>query len=155
VNRAPARLYDDDDMPEEITEEWTVKRRIIDREALAAHPTRRMPKIDDELLAMARGEVDPAQDMLDAASVSASADDDDPWGGLIPVFDVTLASVPRLVMTHTQLVALPIDHRAGFLLSHIDGIRTVEELVDICHLSAEDAMQVVDALLALGAIDIE
>jgi hypothetical protein len=141
---------------DEVTEERTMK-RPIDRSLLdqGTHPTRRIPRIDAELLALARGDADPQEELIHAASVMSAPPPSDPWGGLIPVFDVTLTSIPRLLMGPRELVQLPIDHRAGFLLSHIDGTRTVQELVDICHLSEEDAMQVVEALVALGAIDID
>jgi hypothetical protein len=53
-----------------------------------------------------------------------------------------------------DLIALPIDPRSGFLLSHIDGHRTVEEVIDACNLSTADALHVIDQLLRLGAIKV-
>ncbi|NOU31434.1 MAG: hypothetical protein HOO96_26345, partial [Polyangiaceae bacterium] len=35
--------------------------------------------------------------------------------------------VPRVVLPMDQITRLPIDHRAGFLLAHIDGTQTMEE----------------------------
>jgi hypothetical protein len=53
-----------------------------------------------------------------------------------------------------ELIALPIDPRSGFLLSHIDGQRTVEEVIDACNLSTADALHIIDQLLRLGAIKV-
>jgi hypothetical protein len=59
-----------------------------------------------------------------------------------------------LCLRPQELIALPIDPRSGFLLSHIDGHRTVEEVIDACNLSTADALHVIDQLLRLGAIKV-
>lgn len=109
--------------------------------------------------------------------------DDDPFGGLIPVDDdgneletldeqwllsdeqpapassaplpaITYEGVPHLRLPPEQIAALPIGPRSGFLLPHVDGHRTVEELVDECHLSASDTLDVLVELLRSGAIEL-
>jgi len=165
------------DLPAE-EEEVTIERRVrlpaADRAPLVARETTRMAKIDARLLAIARGEVEPDQ-------VSPLLILDDPFGGLIPVLEreepeenlddwllfddsepvamldppIANSAVPRLCMRATELVALPLDHRSGFLLSHIDGKRTVEEIIDVSHLSPEDTLEVIGGLVALRAIAID
>lgn len=145
-----------------------------DRKPLPVRETTRMAKVDARLLAMARGEIEPDD-------VSALLILDDPFGGLIPVHDdeeenlddwlvfddaesepfarleppLARSAVPRMCMAAAELVALPLDHRSGFLLSHIDGQRSVEEIIDVSHLSADDTLEVLSALVALRAIAID
>ena len=46
--------------------------------------------------------------------------------------------VPKLLKTKAEIAAAPIDHRAGFLLAHIDGVTSVAGLVDICGMPEEE-----------------
>jgi hypothetical protein len=41
-------------------------------------------------------------------------------------------SIPRLLKSMGEVSKLPIDHRAGFLLAHVDGMQTLEEILDVC-----------------------
>ena len=117
--------------------------------------TLEIAKVDKALLAMARGDIEAAgeQDFVD------------PFGGLIPVFDdppppppppppcaAVYRAVLRLRMPPQELIRLPLDARSGFLLSHFDGKRSVEDVIDLSQLSTTDALEVIDDLLALGAI---
>lgn len=171
-------------------EEVTIERRVSarPRPPLPLHPTTRMAKIDDRLLSIARGELDPqtvstAPPPPTVPRGPASCADDDPYGGLIPVTDedvvdeaevedvddgwvlpepgtpraaqVSLRAVPKLRIGIQELVELPIDHRCGFVLSQIDGTRSIEELVDICQLRTSDAFEVIEELFTLGAIDLK
>ena len=63
-------------------------------------------------------------------------------------------SVPWLVMTYDQLRALPLDARAGFVLSRIDGRCTVEMIVDMTALPEDDTIGILGRLLELGAIEL-
>src|SRR5690606_6766712 len=40
--------------------------------------------------------------------------------------------VPRVLVGPDEIAKLPIDHRAGFLLGFIDGMQTMEEILDVC-----------------------
>lgn len=130
-------------------------------EPAQAFRTLEVPRIDDELLAMARGDV----------AAEAETDYVDPFGGLIPIFDdaegptrismspaappaAVYRAVLRLRLPVKELIQLPIDLRAGFLLSHFDGKRTVEDVIDLSQLCERDALDVIDDLLALGAIEL-
>lgn len=47
---------------------------------------------------------------------------------------------------------LGLDHRAGFLLSRIDGATSIEELVDLSGMPRHEALRMLQELLASGAI---
>jgi hypothetical protein len=61
-------------------------------------------------------------------------------------------SVPRLLKTKAEIAAAPIDHRAGFLLAHVDGVTTVAGLVDICGMPEEEVDEILDRLRRLGIV---
>jgi HD-GYP domain-containing protein (c-di-GMP phosphodiesterase class II) len=64
-----------------------------------------------------------------------------------------LQRVPRVLMTPSEIARLPLDPRAGFLLSFMDGSSTVETVLDACGLPREDAVHLVMELLGHGAIE--
>lgn len=156
---APAKKLDALDAPDEPYEEITVERRI--RTLDASCPTRRT-KVDERLLAIARGELEP----------------DDPFGGLIPIYDdgpgnaledgwvyveptsasaeeaVLSLAIPRARMKKSELFRLPMSARAGYLVAQIDGNRTVEQLVSLCELEELETLELLDELLRLGAIEL-
>ncbi len=108
-----------------------------------------------------------------------SIDLSDPFGGLIPFADddpapmsrasatatvpppaaqLTLTerqSIPRRLTALADMSKLKIDHRAGFLLAHIDGMQTLEELLDVCAMPAEEALALIANLKVLGVIEFE
>lgn len=54
-----------------------------------------------------------------------------------------------------EIAKLPIDHRAGFLLAHVDGMHTLEELLDVCAMPATEALALIAKLNEMGVIDFE
>jgi hypothetical protein len=64
-------------------------------------------------------------------------------------------SVPRLVKTPAEIATLPIDHRAGFLLGFVDGMQTLEEILDVCAMPGPEALQLIEQLTSLGVIVFE
>jgi hypothetical protein len=114
---------------------WVLDEDTRDITGIRVAPTRRMESISPELLAIARGEMEP----------------EDPYGGLVPMFD---SMVPRLLMRHDELIGLPDDVRHAFLLCQIDGRRTVAELADVCGLGEDETLDVLGDLVGLGAIEI-
>ena len=106
-----------------------------------------------------------------------SVDQDDPFGGLLPVDEVethattmptapppsgaatlTLTerqSIPRLRKSMGEISKLKIDHRAGFLLAHVDGMQTLEEILDICAMPLHEALELITNLKELGVIEFE
>jgi hypothetical protein len=115
---------------------------------------------------------------------SQELDLSDPFGGLIPVDHEPLADyvpgdggtaiasvgrlsvpplaamtsqtgVPRLLKSAAEVAELPIDHRAGFLLAHIDGIQSMEEILDVCAMPEAEALELIEKLTSLGVIALE
>jgi hypothetical protein len=52
----------------------------------------------------------------------------------------------------TEMSDATLDHRAGFLLSRIDGSTTVEELLDLAPIPRLDALRLLAQCLADGTI---
>lgn len=64
----------------------------------------------------------------------------------------TAQTIPRLLMSKAEIAAAPIDHRAGFLLAHIDGVTTVAALVDICGMPEDELNEILNRLRRLGIV---
>jgi hypothetical protein len=155
-SRAPETDQDD---------EITIERRVRvppDAEYLAGPVTTRMTKVDERLLAIARGELEP----------------DDPFGGLIPIYDdlehevvvphepdwlvltpepreepsLFANIVPRVCLRPDELFSLPLDEHCSLFVSQVDGRRTLEEIIDACGLDELSGLEAVDDLLRHGAI---
>jgi hypothetical protein len=63
--------------------------------------------------------------------------------------------VPRILRPLSELAHLPIDHRAGFLLAHVDGRQTMEEILDVCAMPEAEALAVIDRLRKMGVLEID
>jgi hypothetical protein len=66
-----------------------------------------------------------------------------------------LGAVPVPAMTETELRWLGLDHRSGFLLSRVDGVATVEDVLDVCGMPRLEALKTLVDLLDRGAIRVE
>ncbi len=53
-----------------------------------------------------------------------------------------LDRVPVVTVAHDQLRWLSIDHRAGFVLSHIDGVSSLEMILDVSGMPLLDALRI-------------
>lgn len=58
-----------------------------------------------------------------------------------------LSRIPHTVMTPDQIRWLSLDHRAGFLLSMMDGSSSVEDILDISGMARLEALRVICSLL--------
>ena len=67
---------------------------------------------------------------------------------------VALDAVPWLIATHDYVVHLPLDSRAGFVLSLIDGRCTVEMILDMAGMPEDEAIAILDSLRELGVIEL-
>ena len=53
----------------------------------------------------------------------------------------SLVRVPKLAVSVDKLVSLSLDHRAGFLLSFVDGASTLATIVDMSGMSASEVLR--------------
>ena len=60
--------------------------------------------------------------------------------------------VPRVVRSPLECAAAPLDHREGFLLAHIDGVTSIEALIDICGLPEQDVLSLIQRLRRLRIV---
>ena len=51
------------------------------------------------------------------------------------------------------LKQMPLDHRAGFLLSLMDGTVDLETLIDVSGMARDDVLSIVQELHEVGAVD--
>jgi hypothetical protein len=58
-----------------------------------------------------------------------------------------LDQVPTVGIPLEQLRWLTLDHRAGFLLSHVDGVSTLEEILDVSGMPHLEAMRIIFELV--------
>jgi hypothetical protein len=63
--------------------------------------------------------------------------------------------VPRIAMTPDEVRVLALDHRAGFLLSFVDGAMSIEEVLDGCSMPELDALRMMFELRQQGVIEID
>jgi hypothetical protein len=67
----------------------------------------------------------------------------------------SLNQVVNVAIPVDQIRWLSLDHRAGFLLSLVDGISTVEELLDISGMTRLEALRIMYTLLEQRVISVE
>lgn len=67
---------------------------------------------------------------------------------------ISRAGVPRVVLPAAEIAKLAIDHKAGFLLAHVDGMHTMEEVLDVCAMPEAEALAILERLCALGVIEL-
>jgi hypothetical protein len=63
--------------------------------------------------------------------------------------------VPRVVVDLSEARWLGIDHRAGFLLSRIDGAACLEDILDMCCMPRLEALKLLIELLEAGAVRVD
>jgi hypothetical protein len=76
---------------------------------------------------------------------------------LIQMYTARLGStsrIPKLAIATAELQWLSLDHRAGFLLSCVDGRSSIEEILDVSGMPALDAMRILYTLLQQRIIDV-
>jgi hypothetical protein len=79
-------------------------------------------------------------------------------GRLIRLYSSKIGRLDRVVslaLGDSQLRWLGLDHRSGFLLSRVDGVSTLEELLDVCGMPRLEALKTLADLLERGAIKID
>ncbi len=67
----------------------------------------------------------------------------------------SLQQVPVVAIPAEQLRWLTLDHRSGFLLSHVDGVSTLEEILDVSGMNHLEAMRIIYELLQQKVIALQ
>ena len=62
------------------------------------------------------------------------------------------SGVPRVMLASHEIAAMTFDHRTGFLLSRVDGMMTVEELLDVSPMGSFETFRILSALLRAGIV---
>jgi hypothetical protein len=62
--------------------------------------------------------------------------------------------VPRLAVSARELALLPLDHVEGFLVSRVDGKSTIETILDVCAMPADEALGILESLAERGVLAI-
>lgn len=63
-------------------------------------------------------------------------------------------AVPRHAVSPDQLVKLRLDHHAGFMLALVDGVLSIETIVDVCGMKKAEALRVLSFLVRKGVIEV-
>lgn len=63
-----------------------------------------------------------------------------------------LRAVPWLVMTMDQVKGLPLDPRAGLIISLIDGLCTIEMILDMSGIPENEAIDILGRMMELKVI---
>ena len=117
--------------------------------------TVKLPRVDEKLIAAARAARASAPKVVIEELDDASLVDDEEVVSerhVSLVEPVDAETVVRLSMGARELVALPLNRRTGFLLSLVDGHRSVHALIELSGLPEAEVVAIVDELLALGAV---
>ena len=80
--------------------------------------------------------------------------DNDPSSGVL-LRHARLTGVQRLALPLSDLMAMQLDHRAGFLISLVDGSYTLEMILDACAMKRDDALAILAELAARRIIIID
>lgn len=66
--------------------------------------------------------------------------------------DIELSSIAYVVGTPEAIRSAGLGHREGFLLSQVDGLLTVDELLDVSGMEHGEALEVIAKLVTLGLV---
>ena len=71
--------------------------------------------------------------------------------GNLPIIAV---QTPRLLIEAREISTLPIDPRGAFMLTLVDGIQSLEEILDTCAMPQAEALDLIDKLRLMGVIEV-
>jgi hypothetical protein len=94
----------------------------------------------------------------DAADVHAGRCAESCRGKLVQLYTSKIGPLdrsPASALNDTDMRWLGLDHRAGFLLSRIDGLSSVEEILDVCGMPRLEALKTLAELIERGAISFD
>ena len=76
------------------------------------------------------------------------------WGQVLTheAWARSLKGAPVVTMTVESLKRLPLDHRAGFVMSLMDGSIDLDTIIELCGMEREEALALVRDLHASGVV---
>lgn len=63
-----------------------------------------------------------------------------------------LDRVPFVAVASDQLRWLSLDHRSGFVLAHVDGVASLEQILDVSGMARLDALRIIYELVQRGVV---
>jgi hypothetical protein len=77
------------------------------------------------------------------------------WGAVLTndAWARSMVGLPVVVMTNDGLKRLPLDHRAGFVISLMDGSLDLDTIVDLCGMDREEALGIIRDLFESGVVE--
>jgi hypothetical protein len=75
-----------------------------------------------------------------------------PTARKLEVSDSYLSKIPKILLSPQEVNAADLDHREYFLLSLLDGMTSIENLLDICGMPSEEALALFDGLVRRGIV---
>jgi hypothetical protein len=73
--------------------------------------------------------------------------------GAPPTALVTAQGVPHLLISKADIARLPLDNRAAFVVTLVDGKSTVDEILDIVPLPPREALTILRQLVSLKIVE--
>lgn len=67
---------------------------------------------------------------------------------------LALNAIPRRLVDEREMMQLPLDHRAAFVLMSIDGKTAIRSLIDITGMAPEEVLVLIERLVELKAVAI-
>jgi hypothetical protein len=64
----------------------------------------------------------------------------------------SLAQVPSIAVAMKEIPGLALDHRSGFILSLVDGVSTLDMILDMSGMSRLDTLRVLHELIQHGTL---
>jgi hypothetical protein len=86
-------------------------------------------------------------------SIAASTERPTKLGATIDLLDRT--RVLRVAISKARIAELALDHRAGFVLSLVDGRASIEEVLDMCPMPEPEALALLHELLQRGVVAVD
>jgi hypothetical protein len=67
------------------------------------------------------------------------------WGPVLTneAWARSMEGLPAVVMTYDELKRLPLDHRAGFVMSLMDGSLDLDTVIDLCGMDRDEALGII------------
>jgi hypothetical protein len=109
----------------------------------------RLPTLPHDLSEYARETCGP-ESWSAAEAADATFDEGEMISG--PLLEVRRSDVPRVAATTQECVDQGLDHRAGFILSLLDGCSNVETVLDAAGLPEHQTLEVLCDLCARGIV---